>query len=129
MCIFCTVPGTLEACNERLHLFLELSHILSWIYSAENVPFHQPQDIGLQLQRIEHVNIVTILFIKSEGDQTSSPAFLVIQRLRICLPMQGTQVQSPVREDPTCCKANNPEHCNYGSLCASSLWSTTGSPK
>ena len=28
--------------------------------------------------------------------------FLVIQWLRICLPMQGTQVQSLVLEDPTC---------------------------
>ena len=74
-------------------------------------------------QRIEHINIVTILFIKSEGDQTSSRAFLVIQWLRICLPMQGTQVPSPVREDPTRCKASNPEHSNYGSLWAPGLWS------
>ena len=32
-------------------------------------------------------------------------ASLVVQWLRICLPMQGTQVQSLVQEDSTCCKA------------------------
>ena len=29
-------------------------------------------------------------------------ASLVVQRLGICLSMQGTQVQSQVQEDPTC---------------------------
>ena len=29
------------------------------------------------------------------------------------LPMQGTRVQSPVREDPTCCRATKPVHHNY----------------
>ena len=30
---------------------------------------------------------------------------LVVQWMVICLPVQGTKVQSPVREDPTCCGA------------------------
>ena len=30
-------------------------------------------------------------------------ASLVAQWLRVHLPMQGTQVRAPVREDPTCC--------------------------
>ena len=34
---------------------------------------------------------------------------LVAQWLRIRLPMQGTQVQSLVQEDPTCCRATEPE--------------------
>ena len=38
---------------------------------------------------------------------------LVVQWLRICLPMQGTRVQSPVREDPTCHGATKPMHHNY----------------
>ena len=38
---------------------------------------------------------------------------LVAQWLRIHLPMQGTQVQSLVREDPTCCRATKPVHHNY----------------
>ena len=37
---------------------------------------------------------------------------LVVQWLRICLPMQGTWVQSLVREDPTCHGATNPVRHN-----------------
>ena len=40
-------------------------------------------------------------------------ASLVVQWLRIRLPMQGTQVQSLVQEDPTCCEATKPMHHNY----------------
>ena len=38
---------------------------------------------------------------------------LVVQWLRIRLPMQGTQVQALVWEDPTCCRATKPVHHNY----------------
>ena len=38
---------------------------------------------------------------------------LVAQWLRICLPMQGTRVQSLVGEDPTCRRATKPMHHNY----------------
>ena len=37
---------------------------------------------------------------------------LVVQWLRICLPMQGTRVRALVREDPTCHGATNPMHHN-----------------
>ena len=37
----------------------------------------------------------------------------VDQWLRICLPMQVTLVWSLVLEDPTCCRAMKPPHCNY----------------
>ena len=40
-------------------------------------------------------------------------ASLVAQWLRICLPMQGTQVQALVQEDPTCSGATKPVHHNY----------------
>ena len=40
-------------------------------------------------------------------------ASLVVQWLRIRLPMQGTQVQALVWEDPTCHRATNPMHHNY----------------
>ena len=40
-------------------------------------------------------------------------ASLVAQWLRICLPMQGTWVQSLVREDPTGHEATKPVHHNY----------------
>ena len=38
---------------------------------------------------------------------------LVVQWLRICLPMQGTWVRSLVWEDPTCHGATKPMHHNY----------------
>ena len=38
---------------------------------------------------------------------------LVVQWLRIQLPMQGTRVLSPVWEDPTCCRTVKPVHYNY----------------
>ena len=36
-----------------------------------------------------------------------------MQWLRIHLPMQGTQVQALVQEDPICCGATKPVHHNY----------------
>ena len=38
---------------------------------------------------------------------------LVVQWLRVCLPMQGTQVRSLVQEDPTCRGATKPVRHNY----------------
>ena len=40
-------------------------------------------------------------------------ASLVAQWLRICLPMQGTQVRALVWEDPTCCGPTKTMHHNY----------------
>ena len=42
-----------------------------------------------------------------------SGASLVVQWLRIRLPMQGTRVRALVREDPTCCGAARPVRHNY----------------
>ena len=39
-------------------------------------------------------------------------ASLVMQRIRIRLPMQETRVRSLIREDPTCCGATKPMHHN-----------------
>ena len=43
----------------------------------------------------------------------SAGTFLVAQWLRICLAMQGTPVQSVVREDFTCHGATEPMHRSY----------------
>ena len=45
-------------------------------------------------------------------------ASLVVQWLRICLPMQGTRVRALVWEDPTCCGATRPVSHDY-CACAS----------
>ena len=56
---------------------------------------------------------------KKGGRRTS----LVVQWLRIHLPMQVTQVWSLVWEDPTCHRATKPVHHNYWALCTQSLCS------
>ena len=38
---------------------------------------------------------------------------LVAQWLRVCLPMQGSQVGSLVQEDPICHRASKPVHHDY----------------
>ena len=38
---------------------------------------------------------------------------LVVQRIRICLPVQGTRVRALVRENPTCRGATKPVRHNY----------------
>ena len=38
---------------------------------------------------------------------------LVVQWLRMCLPMQRSQVGSLVQEDPICYRASKPVHHNY----------------
>ena len=43
-------------------------------------------------------------------------ASLVVQWLRIRLPMQGTRVRALVREDPTCCRAPKPREPQLLSL-------------
>ena len=49
------------------------------------------------------------LILKTEQLGTS----LVVQQLRIRLPMQGTQVRALVQEDLTCRGATKPMHHNY----------------
>ena len=61
-----------------------------------------------------HLIILTFIytvFMISRNIQFA--ASLVVQWLRICLPMKGTQVQSLVWEDPTCHGATKPMHHNY----------------
>ena len=60
-----------------------------------------------KLQKSKHYGIGT----KNRPIGTS----WVCQWLRICLPMQGTWVQSLVWEDSTCHGATEPAHCNYWS--------------
>ena len=46
-------------------------------------------------------------------ERTYMGTSLVAQWLRICLPMQGTWVQSLVQEDPTYHRAAKPARHNY----------------
>ena len=52
--------------------------------------------------------------IQSEVSQKEkNRASLVVQWLRVCLPMQGTWVRGLVWEDPTCRGATRPVSHNY----------------
>ena len=42
---------------------------------------------------------------------------LMVQRLAICLPVQGARVRSLVREDSICCRATGPVHHIYWNSC------------
>ena len=46
-------------------------------------------------------------------EEKARRTLLVVQWLRIHLPVQGTWVRSLVQEDPTCHKAANPMSRNY----------------
>ena len=55
----------------------------------------------------EKIDILDFIKIKKLGTS------LVAQWLRICMPMQETQVQALVQEDPTCRGATKPVCHNY----------------
>ena len=50
---------------------------------------------------------------KREALKPPMKTSLVVQWLRICLPIQGTWVQSLVQEDSTCCRTTKSIHHNY----------------
>ena len=62
------------------------------------------------------INTYTHICVHSKvSEKILSPgrASLVVQRLRICLQMQGIWVQSLVWEDPTCHAVSKPVCLNY----------------
>ena len=58
------------------------------------------------------IKLFTYFFINLDFQISSSRISLVVQWLRIYLPMQGMWVLSLVWEDPTCCRAK-PMYRNY----------------
>ena len=61
-----------------------------------------------------------------KASEFSHKASLVVQWLRIRLPRQRTQVQSPVWEDPICHGATKPTYHNLCSLCSAAREATQG---
>ena len=57
------------------------------------------------------VKVICLSMLHSKG--LKSGTSLVGQWLRIHLPMQGTWVPPPAREDYLCCEATKPVHPNY----------------
>ena len=62
---------------------------------------------------LEKHNLLKLNQEEKENKNRPIRASLVVQWLRICLPMQGTRVQALVWEDPTCCGATRPVSHNY----------------
>ena len=72
-------------------------------------------------------NLLYFKFFKGPFFQLLKQALgtsLVVQWIRICLPVPGTWVRSLVQEDFTCHRASKPVHHNCWSPCAYSLGST-----
>ena len=61
----------------------------------------------LLLQERFVVLTISSAFKKTDG------ASLVVQWLRVCLPVQGTRVRALAWEDPTCRRATRPVSHNY----------------
>ena len=90
---------------------------LPCILWGQNVDFSAITQEGLQRKRYLQIHWYlwyrrtsrSNFFLKESKKRTS----LVVQWLRILLPMQGTQVRALVREDPTCHGATKPVRYNY----------------
>ena len=72
----------------------------------------------LKITTLDKQNVIALGLLKwfqilTEDLKKSTRTSLVVQWLRIHLPMQGTQVSSLVWEDPTCHGATKPMHRNY----------------
>ena len=70
----------------------------------------------LIIKGLIHKKFITNLSICAHNNRVlkyMKRASLVEQRLRVCLPMQGTRVRAPVWEDPTCRRATRPVSHNY----------------
>ena len=66
------------------------------------------------VENIETKNVKkTEWSVQGRGSRSAIGASLVAKWLRIRLPMQGTRVRAPVREDPTCRGAARSVSHNY----------------
>ena len=85
------------------------------LHSGILIFFCKDRPVEFDLMQVS--NLVTSRVILNSYDVRKqkyySRASLVVQCLRVCLPMQGTQVQSLVLEDSTCLRIIKPMHHNY----------------
>ena len=75
--------------------------------------FYSNTGIPQEIIKISINNLTYNVKELEKEKQTEAGTSLVAQWLRICLPVQGTQVQALVQEDPTCCGATKPVCHNY----------------
>ena len=99
-----------------------LQHTGRDTHTHTHIPHHTLKVFAqLLLSNIYFTNIFATYSVdqpldEDDGDDKISThlwASLVVQRLRICLPMQGTRVRALVWEDPTCRGVTRPVSHNY----------------
>ena len=78
------------------------------VYWWVSVPYFATERARTVRERSEQMYVLGGL-----NDNLCEGASLVVQWLRICLPMQGTRVRALVWEDPTCHGATGPVSHNY----------------
>ena len=91
-----------------------------YIWQAAGINFLRSVSSKQSFRDMRTFNFWSSLSEEREGEKQDSVrkdmvlgAPLVAHWLRICLLMQGTQVQWLLGEDPTCCRATKPGHQNY----------------
>ena len=104
----------------ELHCFSSLGPF-QWA-SSELITLHsilRGREWKLQGLQLLQCHLCCILLVKASCKfspdlrNVDIGASLVVQWLRICLPVQGTRVQALVQEDPTCCGTTKPLCHNY----------------
>ena len=119
-----------SSCDYKCHLKEDLLHtrpseiLLSYGFLTTEYLTHLV--LGCSLQSFFKQNFMLMLSLPICRIKTR--ASLVVQWMRLCLPMQGTQVWSLVPEDPSCRRAAKPVHHHYQSPCTSGRCSATRSP-
>ena len=105
-----------------LHIFLKYimvyhtgSHINVELYIIVATYFlYHRNTFSNNFWRIVHFKPIPLVpFTKTLLKFNKFGTSLVVQWLRICLPMQGTRIRALVREDLTCCRAVKPMRHNY----------------
>ena len=117
-----------------LRLLLKITHIENIYIHIEknlNVHIYRERESKLMHTSTHHIIVTNELEISNACDFMVNKqalinvfpfysskymligASLVVQWLRVCLPMQGTRVRALVWEDPTCRGATGPVSHNY----------------
>ena len=111
--------------------FVTICHHISWAdtcigtcineVSRGNIRCIQTGSFQDNLKKGLFIKISSDCFITCYFIKIANRASLVVQWLRICLPMQGTWVRALVWEDPTCRGATGPVSHSYWA-CASGAY-------
>ena len=99
-----------------------MMYITSW--KLWEPPYHFPSAVAIS--NIQNRSGFISLVLRAKTMQKAS---LVVQGLRIRMPIQGTRIQSVVREDPTCLRATKPMSRNSSSPCSRACAPQQGEPR